>query len=203
QLSNQENGDVQAAIDFVLNHLQLLAIVVGFIGTFVTIRRQTQVFQTYVALEFFRRYADISKGMPDRLRFAKYATDTSPIPNEEWRRITRSMIEYLNLCSEEFALWKRGRVPSDIWELWKSGLRENFEAELWRTAWNEVFREYTTHEPFMRFMKKLVREAERNADKKRSSFHEVEGQRNPPSRGLPSSGTQVRSMTPVTEVTAE
>jgi hypothetical protein len=54
--------DVPAVIDFVLSHLQLWAIVGGFIGTFITIRRQTQVFQTYVALEFFRRYADIFEG---------------------------------------------------------------------------------------------------------------------------------------------
>jgi len=105
--------------------------VAGFIGTFITLRRQTQVFQT-VALEFFRRYADISKGMPGQLRLAKYGADDSPIPDEEWRQITRSMIEYLNLCSEEFALWKQGRVPGEIWELWKGGLRENFEAEIWR-----------------------------------------------------------------------
>jgi hypothetical protein len=157
---------VEAAINFVLSHLQLLAIVGGFIGTFITIRRQTQVFQTYVALEFFRRYADISKAMPDRLRLAKYGADVSPVPEEDWAKITRSMIEYLNLCSEEFALWQQGRIPADIWKLWKNSIRENFEAEIWRLAWSRVSREYASYLTFTRFMKRLLQEAEKAAANK-------------------------------------
>ena len=73
---------MQSIIQLVLSNLQMLAIIAGFVGTFLTIRRQTRVFQTYVALQFFRRYAEISKAMPDRLRLAKYGSDKSP-PSEE------------------------------------------------------------------------------------------------------------------------
>jgi hypothetical protein len=135
-------------------------------GTLLTLRRHTRVFQTYVALEFFRRYADISKAMPDRLRFAKYGADTSPVSDEEWRHITRSMIEYGNLCSEEFALWEQGRIPTDIWQVWKDAIRENFETEIWRATWAEVSREYESFKPFMSFMKKLLVEAEQVAKKR-------------------------------------
>jgi len=101
--------------------------------------------------------------MPDRLRFAKYENSTSPLSDEERHHITRSMIEYGNLCSEEFALWRQGRIPADIWEVWKDAIRENFESEIWRATWSEVSREYASFEPFMHFMKKLLLEAEQNA----------------------------------------
>ena len=157
---------MQFVIQLVLDHLQLLAIIAGFVGTFLTIRRQTRVFQTYVALEFFRRYAEISKAMPDRLRLAKYASDTSPMSDEEQRSIIRSMIEYVNLCSEEFALWEQGRIPAEIWEIWTNGIAEHFETEIWRAAWAEVSPAYDSYKPFMRFMKLLVEKAERTAAKK-------------------------------------
>jgi hypothetical protein len=167
---------MQTAIDLLLNNKETVGIVVTVIGAFLTmlgtlltLRRHTRVFQTYVALEFFRCYADISKAMPDRLRFAKYGADASPVSDEEWRQITRSMIEYGNLCSEEFALWEQGRIPTDIWQVWKDAIRENFEAEIWRATWEEVSREYASFEPFMRFMKKLLVEAERVAAKKQAS----------------------------------
>jgi hypothetical protein len=167
---------VQTTINFVLENKDALVIagtIIGafltMLGTLLTLRRQTRVFQTYVALEFFRRYADISKAMPDRLRFAKYGENPSPIPDEERRQIARSMIEYGNLCSEEFALWQQGRIPADIWEIWKDAIRENFEAKLWRATWAEVSREYASFEPFMRFMKVLLLEAEHIDVKKQVS----------------------------------
>lgn len=35
------------------------------------------------------------------------------------------IIDYFNLCSEEY-LWKsRGRIPNNVWKAWKSGILEN------------------------------------------------------------------------------
>jgi hypothetical protein len=150
-----------------------VAVITAFLtmlGIILTLRKQTRVLQTHVALEFFRRYADISKAMPDRLRFAKYESSTSPLTDEDRHQITRSIIQYGNLCSEEFALWRQARIPSDIWEVWKDAIRENFEAEIWRATWAEVSREYASFEPFMDFMKKLLLEAEQEAEKKRMNI---------------------------------
>jgi hypothetical protein len=164
---------MEIAIKFILDNKETLGIagtVIGafltMLGTIMTLRRNTRVLQTHVALEFFRRYADISKNMPDRLRFAKYESPTSRLSDEERHQITRSMIEYGNLCSEEFALWRQGRIPADIWEVWKDAIRENFEADIWRDTWAEVSREYSSFEPFMDFMKKLLLEAEQEAARK-------------------------------------
>ena len=172
---------MQFVIQVVLDHLQLLAIIAGFVGTFITIRRQTRVFQTYVALEFFRRYAEISKAMPDRLRLAKYIADTSPISDEEQRSIIRSMIEYGNLCSEEFALWEQGRVPAEIWEIWTNGIAEHFETEIWREAWAQVSPAYESYKPFIGFMNQLVQKAEQTATKKQmqATDHWVEDKDQP------------------------
>ena len=103
---------------------EFIGIVVGFLGTVVTIRRQTRVLQTHVALDFFKRYADITDRMPDPLRLAKYKAPEPEVDANDWQKITRSMIQYGNLCSEGFALWQLGRVPKEIWEIWSAGIRE-------------------------------------------------------------------------------
>ncbi|WP_222539518.1 hypothetical protein [Pedobacter polysacchareus] len=37
------------------------------------------------------------------------------------------IIDYFNLCAEEF-LWKRkGRIPNDVWIAWRAGIMENLK----------------------------------------------------------------------------
>lgn len=159
---------MDADFDWLLNNKELLAVVVGFASTLLTIRRQTQVLQTQVALEFFKRYADVTAAMPDSLRLAKYYSPKVELSDAEWGQITRCMISYGNLCSEEFALWEKGRIPKDIWKLWVSGMNENFEAPLWRLAWKKVIREYGSYEDFVKFMEKRLQDGEANERRRKA-----------------------------------
>jgi len=33
-----------------------------------------------------------------------------------------SLIDYFNLCAEEYLLYKRGYIPSEVWESWLAGM---------------------------------------------------------------------------------
>ena len=35
------------------------------------------------------------------------------------------IIDYLNLCSEEFLWFKKGRIDAEVWNAWKAGIIEN------------------------------------------------------------------------------
>ena len=139
-------------------------IAVGTItAALLTARRYLQLYQTHVSMDFFRRYAEISQRMPDRLRLSKVKDPKVMLPPvispDEWHSIARSMIEYLNLCSEEFALHSQGRIPEEIWDTWTDGIKENFETEIWRDAWRLVAVEYVSYRKFYAFMEKLIQEA--------------------------------------------
>lgn len=154
---------------FIRDNKEFVAVVAGFVGTYFTIRRQTRVFQTYVALEFFKRYAEISNGMPDKLRLAKYESTQAPASDNEWKQIMRCMIQYGNLCSEEFALWRLGRVPKEVWGIWASGIKENFETALWREAWQRVEREYQSYVEFAAFMNGMVAAGKAAEDRQKAA----------------------------------
>ena len=70
------------------------------------------------------------------------------------------MIEYGNLCSEEFALHKEGRIPNEIWKIWRQGIKGNFETSVWREAWRLVAVEYQSYRSFYAFMETVIKEAE-------------------------------------------
>jgi hypothetical protein len=101
------------------------------VAALITARRYLKIYQTHVSMDFFRRYAEISQRMPDRLRLSKIRSKSLRLPVEvqpdEWPAIARSMIEYGNLCSEEFALHKEGRIPNEIWKIWRQGIKENLK----------------------------------------------------------------------------
>jgi hypothetical protein len=33
------------------------------------------------------------------------------------------VIDYFNLCAEEFLWYKKNRIPNDVWSAWKSGIQ--------------------------------------------------------------------------------
>jgi hypothetical protein len=46
------------------------------------------------------------------------------------------IIDYFNLCAEEYLWYKKKRIPTDVWTAWKSGILENLKikqvAELYK-----------------------------------------------------------------------
>lgn len=132
-------------------------------AAFVTARRYLDIYQTHVSMDFFRRFEEMSLRMPDRLRFSKLRNPLLAQPGEvgrhEWPAIARFMIEYGNLCSEEFALRQQGRLQADIWKIWREVMKENFETAIWREAWYLVAVEYVSYREFYAFMETIIAEA--------------------------------------------
>lgn len=37
------------------------------------------------------------------------------------------IIDYFNLCAEEFLWYRKNRIPKEVWDAWKAGIIENLE----------------------------------------------------------------------------
>lgn len=88
--------------------------------------------------EYTKRYQDIILNMPN--------TDDDEAQVQKYMRL------YFDFCSEEYHLYKRGRIPSDVWELWEDGMRLSVRRERYRRAWEQLKSEYETNADFLRFM---------------------------------------------------
>jgi hypothetical protein len=63
-------------------------------------------------IEFNKRYNAMSKRLND------IAINKLELTEAEKREI----IDYLNLCAEEYMWYKKGRIPNEIWDNWKNGI---------------------------------------------------------------------------------
>jgi hypothetical protein len=104
---------------------------------------------------FFKRYEAWNEDAP----YALYKSSCLEDLNDKTRsEVLHSVLRYANLCSEEFALYKAGRVPHDIWEIWNYGIQQNFQQPIWRQAWAEKRKEYDSYRAFQDYVDKIVGE---------------------------------------------
>ena len=79
--------------------------------------------------EFNNRYSYETNELLNKLR-QNNSDDLSP---EERLKI----IDYFNLCSEEYLWYKKGRIPKDVWKAWKSGIIENLKISAVKKLYDE------------------------------------------------------------------
>ena len=126
-----------------------LAQVVGFVGIVWALYLNWRALQTHVAMDFYRRFADIVVRMPTELRLAGYNGQRFiGLSEEKKTAVALSLIEYVNLCSEEFALYRSGRLASDAWSVTSAEIQRNFTSPLWRDVWTHIRREYESTKEF-------------------------------------------------------
>src|SRR5437868_4789703 len=96
-----------------------LAAVVSAATAVVAVLRASRAFYRGAELQAFLaltlRYEQIMSTMPD----ARLTKDWSE--DEDEHRTLR--LTYLNLCSEEFYLWKTGLLSSVVWGIWEKEMR--------------------------------------------------------------------------------
>jgi hypothetical protein len=50
------------------------------------------------------------------------------------------VIDYFNLCAEEFLWYSKKRIPNSVWKAWKAGILENLEIQ----QINEIYEQETS-----------------------------------------------------------
>ena len=59
-------------------------------------------------------------------------------------QVVLSVIEYLNLSSEENRPYRKGRLTKDIWQVTAAEIERRFGNEVWREAWQMLRNEYAS-----------------------------------------------------------
>ena len=114
-------SDIIASIALIISFLTMVA---AFRDISLSNKANTNLQRITLRLDFSHRYQEIMLAMPD-----------SCDPD----RIRKYVLLYLDLCSEEYRLWKSGDgiVDSKTWHLWQDGMRDLMEAHpTYRDIWN-------------------------------------------------------------------
>lgn len=103
-------------------------------------------------LEYTSRYELIMSSFPAEARSARL--DSSGHPPEQSEDLTTAVLRYLNLCSEEFYLWKRKYLARDIWNIWESELQKTLQSKLLLREWESLRREFESYPEFVEYVER-------------------------------------------------
>jgi len=84
--------------------------------------------------KFFKElFTDFNQRYDKMNNFLNQIKDNDVLSPDDRQRV----IDYLNLCAEEFMWVQKGRLPEDIWESWKNGIQFHLRKDSIRKVFDE------------------------------------------------------------------
>ena len=115
-----------------------------------TYKRQTNA---QVFLEYTSRYEAVMALFPREGRQARFNLDGEP--SEPSEQTTLAVLRYLNLCSEEFYLCRRGYLAKDVWAIWEAELKRTLCSPLLRREWATLRNEFLAYIEFIEYVESV------------------------------------------------
>jgi hypothetical protein len=106
--------------------------------------------------EYTRRYQEIVRDLPPESRDPDSDFSFDALDATTKGRTLNAVRGYLNLCSEEYYLYRRGRIDKETWAIWRDGIEEVFRLPWLRDTWEGVRHEYAYYEPFCTFLDECI-----------------------------------------------
>lgn len=83
--------------------------------------------------EFNERYDKLNENILNSRKLEKIEEE-----NEEHNKIKKSIIDYFNLCAEEYFWRKKERISGAIWDSWQAGMKMNYlKSKVIQKLWEE------------------------------------------------------------------
>jgi hypothetical protein len=97
-------------------------VVIGLIGGGATIVISLMHFWLQRDREFRALFTEMNERY-DRYNNTLDALTRKELTQEEARN---DVVDYMNLCAEEYFWYKRGRIDGEVWRAWKAGMEQRF-----------------------------------------------------------------------------
>ena len=107
----------------------------------------------HLFLEFTKRFDEIMQSFPENAWSARTDIDDTIPPDS--KELSRSAVRYLNLCSEEYYLYKQGWLHKDIWGIWEKELIRTLRSPLFTREWKKLIGEFDAYPEFKEYVNKL------------------------------------------------
>jgi len=101
-------------------------------------------------LEFTKRFEEVMQSFPKNAWPNRLDIKGTPPPKS--KALSLSVLRYLNLCSEEFYLCKKGWLRQDIWQIWENELVRTLQTPLFIREWKELCREFESYPKFKEYV---------------------------------------------------
>lgn len=137
-------------LQLVLQFATLGTLVIGLVGLLNTLRAQRRQANAQVFLAYTGRYDNIMQSFPKEAVGARIGSaDADPANTPELRV---AVLRYLNLCSEEFHLYRRRYLDRNVWRIWEGELLRTLRTPLFRREWAALRGEFEAYPEFREYV---------------------------------------------------
>ena len=117
--------------------------IIGTLGLGIYVYRRQMNAQIY--LEYTKRCDQIMRCFPREVRLNLVGAAPGSVDQ-------LLLLRYLNLCSEEFYLWKNWYLSGRIWRIWEGEIERFLCSPLARVEWQELQKEFNSFAQFQKYV---------------------------------------------------
>jgi hypothetical protein len=143
-------------LELALKFATPIGVIGGFMSLIYTINNFRRQINVQILMKYTERYEHILDQFPKEALLGRFSPD-APLPPES-TELTVSLLKYLNLCSEEFYLWKHGYLAKTVWIVWEGDLKRIIGSPLMGREWPLLSTEYLSHPDFLEYVKRIQAE---------------------------------------------
>ena len=137
-------------IDTIITVVSVLLAIIAFIWGVKSYQSQMSA---QLFLEFTKRFEEIMQSFPENAWSARTDMDGTLPPESE--ELSRSALRYLNLCSEEYYLFKKRWLHKEIWGIWEKELIRTLQSPLFTREWKKLSGEFDAYTEFKEYVNNI------------------------------------------------
>jgi len=130
----------------------LVSVILGFWGLIVTVNNYRRQMNAQILMKYTERYERILDQFPEDALAARFDTKVLPPQSAQLRLC---VLKYLNLCSEEYYLTKRGYLAESLWHIWEGDLKRLVGSPLLQREWPLLRSEFLSHQDFLKYVERV------------------------------------------------
>jgi hypothetical protein len=139
-------------IDSLLKYVTAAGVICTFLSLAFTVRSVRRQINAEILMKYTKRYEHILDKFPQDALFARF--DSRSLPPQS-AQLTLCLLKYLNLCSEEFYLWKNGYLAKSVWAAWEGDLKRMIASPMLQRSWPLLRAEYLSHPDFIKYVERI------------------------------------------------
>jgi hypothetical protein len=143
--------------DLVLKSVTAAGAIGTFLGLLFTIRNVRRQINVDILMKYTERYEHILDKFPPNALFGRFDSQAQTLPPQS-EQLTLCLLKYLNLCSEEYYLWKAGYLAKTVWAVWEGDLKRMIASPLLQREWGTLREEFVSHPEFREYVKSIQAE---------------------------------------------
>lgn len=142
----------------IVNFASLVSLIIAAFGVWWGVRTYRHQMNAQLFLAFTERYENLIRNAPPEFRAWRLKPEAT-LP-EVTHDVSTSILAYLNLCSEEDFLWRKGYLDDAIWCIWRDELERTLRSDLFRREWPKLKEEFQSYGHFCGFVDRVQQHAE-------------------------------------------